>query len=248
MPIHIFNGFSCNQRGASGLKTGMVIMLVETDQGPVLIDTGPGIEDYAHPHFMLKLFRLIMDVRLDPQETAIQQVRKLGVHPEEVRHIVLTHMHFDHCGGLPDFPWATVHVHHREFDAFTGRKMHRWTDLAYIKRHTDRVGSWALYEDGGEKWYDFNAIRLPFSPEMWLIPLPGHTAGHCGVAIKLEQGWYFNAADAGAVYNHQTPAWLIKLVLGPHDARLRQFMRRHPEIVLSNSHMFPEWFQEKLVI
>ncbi|HOD45511.1 MAG TPA: hypothetical protein PKL21_11565, partial [Anaerolineaceae bacterium] len=58
--------------------------------------------------------------------------------------------------------------------------------------------------------------------------------------------WYFNAADAGAVYNNKTPAWLIKMVLGPHDARLRQFMRLHPEVVLSNSHMFPEWFLHKV--
>jgi hypothetical protein len=35
-------------------------------------------------------------------------------------------------------------------------------------------------------------------------------------------------------------------VLGPHDARLRQFMRQHPEVVLSNSHMFPEWFEHKV--
>lgn len=247
MPIHIFNGFTCNARWPSKLKTGTVCMLVETEQGLVLIDTGPGTEDYAHPPFILKLFQVIMEMPFDPREAAINQIRQMGYHPEDIHHIILTHMHFDHCGGLPDFPWAAVHVHHREYEAFTGQRR-RWTDMAYVKRHIAHVSNWCFYDTGGEKWHDFNAIRLPFTPEMWLVPLHGHSWGHCGIAVKIEQGWYFHAGDAGAVYNHETPAWLIKLVLGPHDGRLRQFMRLHPEVVLSNSHMFPEWFTNKLWI
>jgi len=245
MAIHIFNGFTSNARWPSKLKTGMVIMLVETDQGLVLIDTGPGTGDYTHPHAMLKLFRIITDTPIYPQEAAIHQISRLGFQPKDVRHIILTHMHFDHCGGLPDFPWATVHVHRREYEAFSG-KMQSWVDMAYIQRHTSHGINWAFYDNGNEKWYDFNAIRLPFSPEMWLVPLFGHSRGHCGVAVKMESGWYFNAGDAGAVYNNESPAWLIKLVLGPHDARLRQFMHMHPEVVISNSHMFPDWFTHKV--
>ena len=244
MTVHVFNVFTCNARWPSKLKTGMVGALVETDDGLVLIDTGPGLEDYAHPHWMMRLFRSIFSLRWDSQEAAVNQMRRLGYKPEDVRHIILTHMHFDHCGGLPDFPWAKVHVHRREYEAFTG-KLHRWTDLAYIQRHIAGVKDWALYDTGDDKWYDFNAIRLPFEPEMWLVPLHGHSHGHCGVAVKTETGWFFNAADAGAVYNNETPAWLIRLVLGPHDARLRKFMHAHPEDLICNSHMFPEFFEKE---
>ncbi len=247
MSIHVFNVFTCNARQPSKLKTGMVGTLVETDDGLVLIDTGPGLEDYAHPHWMMSLCRSVFFLCWDPQEAAVNRVRRLGYKPEDVRHILLTHMHFDHCGGLPDFPRAKVHVHRREYEAFTG-KAHRWTDLAYIQRHIANVSEWALYDMGSEKWYDFDAIRLPFEPEMWLVPLHGHSRGHCGVAVKTGDDWFFNAADAGAVYNNTTPAWLIKLLLGPHDACLRQFMRAHPEVLLCNSHMFPEWFEKVKMI
>ena len=245
MAIRIFNGFTCDARRPSKLRTGLVCTLVETDKGLALIDTGPGLEDYAQPHLMMNLFQVITKVSFDPQEAAINQVKRMGYHPEDVHHIILTHMHFDHCGGLPDFPWAEVHVHQRELDAFTG-KTHRWTDMAYIPRHISKVKQWQLYDTKGELWYGLKAIRLLFAPEIWLVPLHGHSWGHCGVAVKLEKGWFFNAADAGAVYNNTTPSWLIKLVLGPHDAMLRKFKADHPEVVLSNSHMFPEWFDNSV--
>ena len=184
---------------------------------------------------------------MDPQETAVWQVQRLGFRTEDVRHIILTHMHFDHCGGLPDFPHARVHAHRREYESFvTGP--HQWTDLAYIRRHIAHGPDWVLYDDTGEKWFDFDAIRLPFTPEMWLVPLHGHSRGLCGVAVRLSDGWFFNAADAGAVYNDETPAWLIRLVLGPHDGRLRRFMQEHPEVCLTNSHMFPEWLDDHAVL
>lgn len=243
--IHTFNGFTCNMRRPFKMKTGTVCTLVESDQGLILIDTGPGLEDYAHPHGILRFYKTFFDTPCDTQEAAINQVNRLGYHPEDVRHIVLTHMHFDHCGGLPDFPWAKVHVHRKEYEMFTGG-LHGWKDSAYVRRHVARVAEWSFYETGCEKWYDFNAARLPFEPEMWLVELHGHSEGHCGVAVKTSEGWYFNAADAGAVYNNNTPAWLIKLVLGPCDAQLRRFMKLHPEIQLVNSHMWLDWFAKEL--
>lgn len=243
MSIHLFNGFTCDARPPSKLKTGLACALVETDQGLALIDTGPGLADYAHPHGMMRLFQAVTVVRMDPQESAVRQVERLGFRPEDVRHILLTHMHFDHCGGLPDFPRAKVHLHRREYEAFMSGP-HYWSDLAYVRRHVAHGPDWALYDDTGEKWYDFDAIRLEFEPEMYLVPLHGHSRGHCGVAVRAGSGWFFQAGDAGAVYNDVSPAWLIRMVLGPHDGRLRCFASDHPEVCLANSHMFPEWFDD----
>jgi glyoxylase-like metal-dependent hydrolase (beta-lactamase superfamily II) len=247
MTIHLLNCFTCNARFGE-LKTGMACLLVETNDGLLLVDTGLGLDDYAHPTWFTNFFRIITEMPFDPNEAAVNRIQKLGYHPEDVKHILLTHMHFDHISGLPDFPHAKVHVHRREYNSFTDGKTLYWTDAAYIPRYIAHQPEFILYDKVDSKWYDFDAIRLPFAPEMYFIPLHGHSRGHCGVAIKTLGGWFFHAADAGAVYNDKTPAWLIKLVLGPYDPYLRTFMKAHPEVLLTNSHMPPEFFVQHATI
>jgi glyoxylase-like metal-dependent hydrolase (beta-lactamase superfamily II) len=230
------------------MKTGMLCLLIEADQGPVLVDTGLGLGDYSHPTWFTQLFRIITVMPFDPNEAAFHQVQRLGYKPQDIKHIILTHMHFDHCGGLPDFPQAKVHVHKREYGAFTDGKILHWDEYAYIPRNIEHHPEIVLYDTVDSKWYDFDAIRLPFEPEMYFIPLFGHSRGHCGVAIRTMKGWFFHAADAGAVDNDQAPAWLIKWALGPYDPLLRAFMKSHPEVIVANSHMFPEFFEQLLTI
>lgn len=244
MTIHLMNCFTDNARWPSKLKTGMVCLLVESDQGLLLLDTGLGLDEYASPTWMTRLFRIITVMPFDSREAAVHRIRDLGFDPADVRHILLTHMHFDHISGLPDFPRAKVHVHRREYEAFTARRIGLWTEYAYMPRHLAHRPEFVLYDRVDSKWYDFDAIRLPFSPEMYFIPLFGHSRGHCGVAIRTSDGWFFHAGDSSAVYNDSTPKWLIRLVLGPHDARLRAFKREHPEVLMCNSHMFPEFFSQ----
>jgi len=247
MTIHLLNCFTCNAR-VGKLKTGMVCPLIETNDGLVLVDTGLGLGDYANPSWMTRLFRILTVMPFDRNEAAVNRIRELGYQPKDVRHILLTHMHFDHCSGLADFPHAKVHVHRREYEAFTEGKIRRFTEYAYIPQYTVHQPEFVLYEKVDSKWYGFDAIRLPFAPEMYFIPLFGHSRGLCGLAIKTSTGWFFHASDAGAVYDYESPAWLIKLVLGPHDPLLRRFMKEHPEVLVCNSHMYPEFFEQHPIV
>ena len=247
MTIHLLNCFTCNARFSPKMKTGTLCLLIETDKGLVLVDTGLGLLDYSDPTWFTNFFRVITEMPFDSNEAAVNQIQKLGYKPEDIQHIILTHMHFDHCGGLPDFQHAKVHVHKREYDAFTGGG-HHWSKAAYIPRNLAHQPETALYETIDSKWYDFDAIRLPFSPEMYLIPLFGHSPGLCGVAVKIETGWHFHVADAGVDLAHNiAPDWLIRLALGPHWPRLREFAQSHPEVTLTASHMYQEFFRREKV-
>ncbi|MEG4074716.1 MBL fold metallo-hydrolase [Microcoleus sp. Pol14C2] len=182
-------------------------MLVETNQGLVLIDTGFGLRDIESPYSRLSRFFVhFNNIQFDRKYTAIHQIEQLGFSPSDVRHIVITHLDFDHAGGLEDFPEATVHVMQAEIDAAQDR--HGFiTKRRYRPGQWDEVKRWKYYSAGGEPWFGFEAVRdldgLP--PEILLIPLVGHTRGHAGIAIDTPDGWLLHAGDA-YFYRHEMDA------------------------------------------
>jgi glyoxylase-like metal-dependent hydrolase (beta-lactamase superfamily II) len=242
MSIQIFNGFTCCARIPSSWKTGLVCLLIETNQGLALVDTGLGLQDYADPTWFTQFFRIISSMPFDPKEAAINQLSRCGYKPEDVKHIILTHMHFDHIGGLSDFPHTKVHVYKKEYDAFVHRKGN--ISAAYVPRHIAHKPSFEFYEDTGETWFEFEAIKINgFDPEMYFIPMPYHTVGMCGIAIKTEDGWHFHCGDAAADFRREDiPGWMMRLILGPYVPRLRKFSSEHPEISMTASHMFLDFF------
>ena len=91
-------------------------LLIETNDGLALVDTGIGLDDIANPPRLGPKWVRQTTPRLDPAETAVRQVEALGYSKSDVRHLLLTHLDRDHAGGIPDFPNAKVHVHRREHD------------------------------------------------------------------------------------------------------------------------------------
>lgn len=177
-------------------------LLIESDAGLILVDTGFGTRDIANRHHRLSDFFLQLNrPRLRPDETALAQVKALGFSHLDVRHILVTHLDFDHAGGIEDFPNAVVHVTAREKEVADRRKGGLFVGpRRYRPEQWNEAGGWQLYPFGhGEKWFGFDAVRdlegLP--PEILLVPLAGHTWGHSGVAIREEGGhWLLHAGDA----------------------------------------------------
>jgi glyoxylase-like metal-dependent hydrolase (beta-lactamase superfamily II) len=186
MRIHHLNcGTDCPFGGAlfdgrsKGLTGHLVChcLLIETGEGLVLVDTGYGLRDVDHPHRnpeprITRTMRSLLNIKLREEETAIRQIEGLGFSPADVRHILLTHLDFDHAGGLEDFPYRPAQF--------------------------NEVDKWRRYSGQGESWYGFPAVRalegLP--PEILFVPLPGHTWGHAGIAVDTGNGWLLHAGDA----------------------------------------------------
>ncbi|MEA9734916.1 MBL fold metallo-hydrolase [Xanthomonas campestris] len=183
-------------------------LLVETDAGLVLIDTGFGLRDVAEPRARLSAFFLAL-VKPDLREdmTAIRQIQRLGFDPRDVRHIVLTHLDFDHAGGLDDFPHARVHLMTRERDAALAQ--HTWMDRQRFRpQQWSTRGQWRTYDStSGAAWMGLECVHdlqgLP--PEILLVPLPGHTFGHAAVAVRTPERWLLLAGDAYFYHREMDP-------------------------------------------
>jgi glyoxylase-like metal-dependent hydrolase (beta-lactamase superfamily II) len=187
--------------GAGGLLSPAPMcchcLLIEGEDELILVDSGLGVEDVNEPRRLGFLFNAMVRPRLDVAETALRQVADLGYRPSDVRHIVPTHLDLDHAGGICDFPDAAVHVFNAELRAASHRSslMER---SRYRKVQIDAVEKWAAVEEEGESWFGFSAVRaMPGTrDEVLLIPLPGHTRGHCGVAVKRADDWLLHCGDA----------------------------------------------------
>jgi glyoxylase-like metal-dependent hydrolase (beta-lactamase superfamily II) len=172
------------------------VLLLETDHGLVLVDTGFGTADVRDPGRVGISRHLIKPVLRD-EETALHQVLGLGFARDDVRHVVLTHFDVDHVGGLSDFPEALVHVTAAEAQgavhapSFFERQRYRSVQWAHGPRLVE-------HEPTGEAWRGFAAARelTEIAPGIVLVSLPGHSRGHAGVAIDTGEGWLLHAGDS----------------------------------------------------
>ena len=177
-------------------------LVVETADRLVLVDTGFGTGDLAHPKRRLGVMLPALRPALDPAETALAQLRELGHKPGDVSDIVLTHLDADHAGGLGDFPQARVHVHADELAAArhrrTPKQLGRYAPAQWA-HHPD----WQEHPVTGEDWLGFAAVHV-VSDDLLLVPLLGHTRGHSGVAVRRPSGgWFLHAGDAYFVHGEK---------------------------------------------
>jgi glyoxylase-like metal-dependent hydrolase (beta-lactamase superfamily II) len=127
-----------------------------------------------------------------------EAVRLLGIDAAEIRHVILTHLHYDHAGTLSDFPSAQFHVQDSEAAYATGRCMchdflrapYDVEDVVSFIRHVyaDRV-----------KFHDSDVV---LADGLSLHRVGGHTAGLQMVRVWTKRGWVVLASDAAHLYDN----------------------------------------------
>src|SRR5437870_8536109 len=91
--------------GDTNNKTVCHCLLLQGSRGYALIDSGFGFRELqtAVESFGAEVVKT-WGIRNDPGLSALYQLKQRNIDPREVRDIVLTHLDFDHAGGLADFP------------------------------------------------------------------------------------------------------------------------------------------------
>jgi glyoxylase-like metal-dependent hydrolase (beta-lactamase superfamily II) len=118
-------------------------------------------------------------------------VRAVGRRPEDVRTVVLSHLHYDHAGNVADFPNAQVVVQRAELEYTTGPAM-RHPRLNHFYEVDDVVGVVRRLYEGTVTVADGDRELRP-GLEVRLIA--GHTRGSQVVRVHTERGWVVLACD-----------------------------------------------------
>jgi len=141
--------------------------LVKHPDGAGMVDTGYGTNT-----------ELIKDYRAVNAPVAAA-LRRHDVDPSDIRWVINTHLHFDHCGQNAVFAQAPVYIQRAEYE--------RKDDPNYT------VVEWLRY--AGAQWELLDG-DCPVVPDIRVVTTPGHTTGHQSVEIETTEGVALMAGDA----------------------------------------------------
>jgi N-acyl homoserine lactone hydrolase len=165
-----------NRNFPSGKLVEMPVwcFLLETNDGPVLVDTGMPDSFVNNPDYYKGTRR---EGRLVPQMTEADKIenilKRVGYHTGDLRTVISSHLHLDHTGGNGYFRNVPIVIQKTEFDAAIGNDDYsprecRIPDLQYQLIEGD-------YE---------------LAPGIQLLYTPGHSPGHQSVLVKTERTGY----------------------------------------------------------
>jgi glyoxylase-like metal-dependent hydrolase (beta-lactamase superfamily II) len=187
------------------IQLGMRCLLIEHDDGLVLIDCGAGNKENA---------RFIDIYGIENQgaagRTALEDaLAQLGHTPEDIRMVIDSHLHFDHGGGntyrneggeiVPTFPNARYIMQRGEFD-YASHTNER-TAASYFPHNFAPVAAASLIDFvEGEKEV-VSGIRV--------LPTPGHVPFHQGVLLESNGEKAFYLADLVPTAAHLPLPWIM---------------------------------------
>jgi glyoxylase-like metal-dependent hydrolase (beta-lactamase superfamily II) len=130
--------------------------------------------------------------------SAADGLAAIGVDASTTSDVILTHLHYDHAGGLAQFPAARLHVQEREMAFTTGATM-----LDLSQRHSFTAGHVATMvhavHDGRVVFHDGDD---ELAPGLTVHHLGGHTDGMQVVRVRTDSGWLVLASDATHYYEN----------------------------------------------
>lgn len=151
--------------------------LLQTDDGYILCDAGcdPRIITEGTEKVWGRGLARVCPTTMMPEDHPLERLRALGLGPQDIDFVVLTHLHFDHAGGVRFFPHARIVVQKAEY------RFALFPDEAF------RVGYFRGDFDYADLKYELLEGDKVLVAGVTLVATPGHTPGHQSIVVDLPQ-------------------------------------------------------------
>ena len=166
--------------------------VIEHPEGVIVIDTGETARTSEPGYFpgWQPYFRNIR-MAVPPEQEIGPQLRARGIPPEEVRWVIMTHLHTDHAGGIGHFPKSEILIERHAYAAAQGfaGKLN-----GFLPQHYPTWLAPRLIALDAAPYKNFpGSVTLTKAGDVVLVPTPGHTATHLSVILRDGEGAYFFA-------------------------------------------------------
>jgi glyoxylase-like metal-dependent hydrolase (beta-lactamase superfamily II) len=176
----------CNREETSAFL--LYVWVIEGGAKPIVVETGP---KYPEEFSKSTAQYIPGGIRQTPEERTPAALKRNGIDPAQVSHVIVTHLHPDHYDYFDAFPNARLVVNRQEFSEFTQESAGGRNRLAADVRKALEVRPSALQLVGDEE----------IVPGVKTFHLGGHTAGSQGVLV---QTWLGPVALTGdVVYKYE---------------------------------------------
>ena len=182
--------FTLNQGFGDTFDVPVPFFLIDHPKGKVLFDTGNALEVVNNKEEHWGGVIAAYDPVMTEEQWCVNAIKKVGVAPEDISYVILSHLHLDHAGGVGHFPNARYVVQRDEMHfAYVPDP---YMKGAYIRKDFDKDVDWLILEGWEQDRFDLFGDG---SIEIWFTP--GHTPGHQSILVNLpNSGPMFFAADA----------------------------------------------------
>ena len=125
-------------------------------------------------------------------------LRALGIEPDSVKDVIISHLHYDHAGNHDLFPNARYHLQECEMEYATGRCMRH----AMMRAPFEASDVTAMVDRVFKGRVEFHDGSAEIAPGLSVHLIGGHSKGLQATRVKTRRGWVVLASDAAHFYAH----------------------------------------------